>query len=57
MKVFIQNCDWRGSIVVIADNEEEAREMMKDEYNYEPERSLMSKDIEPGLIWVDIGDC
>lgn len=57
MKIFIQDCGWRGSIVVVADNEEQAREMMKDEYNYEPTGSIEAKEIKPGLIWVDLGDC
>lgn len=57
MKIFIQDCDWRGSIIVIADNEEEARDMMKDEYNYIPALPLISEEIKPGLVWVDLGDC
>lgn len=57
MKLYIQDCGWRGSIIVIANNEEEAREMMKDQYNYEPNTEIEEAEIRHGFIHVDTGDC
>ena len=57
MKLYIQDCGWRGSIVVIADNEVEARFLMKDEYNYEADGELEEAEIRVGFIHTDLGDC
>lgn len=56
MQIYIQDLGWRGSIVAIADNEEEAREIMKIEDNYEADKPLEVKNIEKGLVWIDYGD-
>ena len=57
MKIFVQDCGWRGSILVIANNEIEARKLMKNEYNYEPDGIVYEEDIKIGFIWTDLGDC
>lgn len=57
MKLYIQDCGWRGSIIVVANNEAEAREMMKNEYNYNPELELEEAEIRHGFIYTDLGDC
>jgi len=57
MKIYVQSCGWRGSLLVIANNEQEARELMSKEYNYEPESIVEEHDIEHGFMWVDLGDC
>lgn len=57
MKMYIQDCGWRGSILVIANNEAEAREMMKDEYNYESDGIVYEEEIKHGFIFSNLGDC
>ena len=57
MKIYIQDCGWCGSILVIANNEVEAREMMKNEYNYEPDGVVSEEEIKHGFIRCDLGDC
>lgn len=57
MKIYIQDCGWRGSILVIANNEAEARDMMKNEYNYEPEGIVEEEEIKHGFIFSNLGDC
>ena len=57
MKMYIQDCGWRGSILVVANSEEQAREMMADEYNYEPNRSVVEEEIKLGFIFSNLGDC
>lgn len=57
MKLYIQDCGWRGSIIVIANSKEEARELMKDAYNYEPDNSIEEEEIRHGFVYVDLGDC
>ena len=57
MKMYIQDCGWRGSILVIANNEAEARDMMKNEYNYEPDGIVEEEEIKHGFIFSNLGDC
>ena len=57
MKIYTQDNGWRGSIVVIADNEKEARELMEKELNYEPTSPVEEHEITKGWIYVDYGDC
>lgn len=57
MKLYIQDCSWRGSIIVIANSQEEARELMKDAYNYEPDNDIEEDEIRHGFVYVNLGDC
>lgn len=57
MKLYIQDCGWRGSIIVIANSESEARELMKNEYNYEPDGEIEEEEIRVGFIFTNLGDC
>lgn len=56
MKVYVADFGWAGSIVVIATSEEEARNMMKDQCNYEDGCVITVKDIAPGLVHANYGD-
>lgn len=57
MKLFIQDCGWRGSIIVIANSQEEARQLMKGAYNYEPDGNIEEEEIEHGFVYINLGDC
>ena len=59
LKIYIQDHTWAGCIVVCAENEEEARELMKSasgSYNYSPSEPVEELPIEKGLIHVNLGD-
>jgi hypothetical protein len=56
MKIYIQNHCWAGVLVAIADTEEEAREIMKDEYTYSPKQKLEIKEIQKGMVVANYGD-
>jgi hypothetical protein len=56
MKLYIQDCSWAGSIVVIANSEAEARELMSDEHNYDPKGEVMEEEIRVGFIFTNLGD-
>lgn len=56
MKIFVMDCGWAGSIIVVAENEEQARELMKPCYNYDPKEKIVEVPIVPGLIWNNLGD-
>lgn len=57
MKLYTMDCGWRGSIIVVANNVEEARVMMETEYNYDLENDIEEHDIVVGFIYTDLGDC
>lgn len=54
MKIYIQDHGWRGCLVALAKNEDEARVVMKSCYNYESTEPLIEFDPdqipEPGLL-------
>jgi hypothetical protein len=56
MKLYIQDCSWAGSIVVIANSEAEDRELMSDEHNYDPKGEVMEEEIRVGFIFTNLGD-
>jgi hypothetical protein len=56
LKVWIQDHSWRGCIVVIAETESQARELMCDEYNYMEEEELECHEIKCGHIHSNLGD-
>lgn len=41
MKIYVQDCNWRGSIVVIANNLSEAIELMKNEDNHNKDNTIV----------------
>ncbi len=57
MKLYIQDCGWRGSIVVVANSQEEARALMEGCYNYEPNGEIEEEEIRVGFIFANLGDC
>ncbi len=56
MKLYIQDSSWMGCIVVVADSEEEARELMSNEENYHEHNPVIEKVIYKGLKFVSHGD-
>jgi hypothetical protein len=55
-KIYIQDCGVYGCIVAVAESEEDAREMMSDEHNYDEKRSVMGYVVSPGHIHTNLGD-
>ena len=61
MKIYIKDCGFRGSIVVIANSKVEAIEVMKTCDNYIEESpsgagGIEEKEIVNGLVHCDLGD-
>lgn len=56
MKLYIQDCSWAGSIVVVANSEEEARNLMRGKENYEERQPVIEEEIRIGFIFVNYGD-
>lgn len=54
--VWVQDHSWRGCVVVIAETEEAAREMMEHCYNYVVDESLESFPIKAGFVFECLGD-
>lgn len=57
MKIYIQDHSWAGTVVVIAENETEARFIMLSHYpNYNPKLPVEVKEIVKGLVTYNMGD-
>ena len=56
MCLFIQDNGVYGCIVVIAEDEKSAREMMSNEPNYEPNLELNSYSLDSGHKFTNLGD-
>jgi hypothetical protein len=56
MKIYVQDHGCAGALVAIAETEEEAREMMKDEYTYSSDQELEVKEIQKGMVIANYGD-
>lgn len=56
MKLYIQDCGWRGSIIVIANNQVEARLIMQGLSNYDSESLVEEKEIHLGFVYATWGD-
>ena len=59
LKLYRQECGYRGSIIAIAFSEEEARAIMKKEWghiNYSDDIPVESCNIQAGLCFGDHGD-
>jgi hypothetical protein len=57
MKLYVQDQGVWGVLAAFADSEVEAREMMKDYYNYRHDYAVIEKPIEPGIAVANYGDC
>lgn len=57
MKIYVQECGWKGSILVVARDEPAAREIMENEArNYDPKRELEVFEITEGFVHINLGD-
>lgn len=56
MKIYFQDNNWRGCIVVVAESEEDAIRMMKGTGAYLSSKPIESVDIDPGIIVDNLGD-
>jgi len=54
--IFIMYCNERGCIVAVADNEENARKTMENEWNYDKDRPLSRHEIVAGFVFSHLGD-
>lgn len=54
--IFVQDNSYYGNIVVVAKSEEQARELMQNEHNYDSTSSILKYDIEDGLVIANYGD-
>lgn len=56
MKIYVMDCGWAGSIIVMAENEEHARELMSSCMNYDPNERVIEVPMVPGVLWNNLGD-
>lgn len=56
MQLWIQDRGSRGCLVVVALTEAAARQLMAGHWNYSPESSLESCDLDAGFKFVNVGD-
>lgn len=56
MKIYSQDHSWAGIIVVVAANEEQARNFMSDAPNYDSTKPIYEHEIVLGLCFVNLGD-
>lgn len=54
--IFSMDCSFRGSIIAVTDTEENAREIMKTELNYDSKREIIKHEIVHGFRYADYGD-
>jgi hypothetical protein len=55
LKLYTMECGYRGSIVVVASSKENAREIMKNCWNYE-EIEIEEHEIKEGFCFYNLGD-
>jgi len=56
LKLYVMDMDWRGCIVVIAKNENDAREIMKGKLNYHESEEIEEFEIKEGFSFNNMGD-
>lgn len=56
MKIYTQDHNWAGSISVIAENEEQAREFLAEHPKYRYELHIEVSELVPGVIHCNLGD-
>ena len=54
--LWTQDLGYRGSIVVVAKNEHDARELMNSCLNYDPGREIERHNFEAGFTFCNLGD-
>lgn len=56
MKIYIQDHGVYGSILVVAENLEAATSLIKNRYNYDPNKEIEEHEIVNGFIFENLGD-
>lgn len=56
MKLFAMDCSWAGSIIVMAEDEAAARNLMSQFDNYDDNSDITELELKPGVIFVNYGD-
>jgi hypothetical protein len=56
MKIYTQDCSWCGSIVVVAENKEQAIELMKPCCNFDQDLPVEEHEIISGFVFCNVGD-
>lgn len=56
LKIWIQDNGWRGCIIVIAETELQAKELMKKELNYMEGNPIQDYEIKNGFAFANLGD-
>lgn len=56
LKLYVQDNGVYGMIAVVSTSELQARELMKQNYNYDENRIIEEYEIEDGLCIVNLGD-
>jgi hypothetical protein len=56
LKIYEQNQGWAGNLVVVAESEAEARELMTGHENYNAQDDLICHEIKKGLVIFNYGD-
>ena len=56
LKLYIQDNNWCGSIVVIAKSEKDARNLMQSQYNYDKNEPVTEHEIKEGFLFSNYGD-
>lgn len=56
MKIYIQDNNWSGAIMVIAANEADARKLMEGCANYSKRKPVEEHEVKEGFIFYNVGD-
>ena len=56
LEIYVMDLGSAGNIMVIAESETEARELMKGQYNYDKDVGLTVLPLQKGLVWCNLGD-
>lgn len=57
LKIYIQDNGWAGMLVAVACSENEARDIMKNEYTYNEKASLIEvTELKKGMLVANYGD-
>lgn len=56
MQIYIQDHGVYGMIMVIANDEAQARDLMSNEYNYDAAQALEVEEVRAGFMYVNMGD-
>lgn len=56
LKIYSQDHRWAGCIVVVAESEEEARDLMQDYHNYDAATPIEEHEIKKGFVFWNYGD-